>query len=192
MTLSTTLTSYAAFIVAVPLLVQWNYFRQIVLYAMSIGLGLYEIPADFATISLGLTALYTYVLAGFIADVSETLNEKYRRVFAGMAEGSEKLKQLFPGYAVSAYLLKANTNLYYTQSKAFLFLQSLLLVLVPFSASYPGLQKTHAIAYRCALAWTLVYSLFPRETMHMLWLISQVLQQQFSYHPRVYSEEYVV
>ncbi|KAI9269268.1 hypothetical protein BDA99DRAFT_504013 [Phascolomyces articulosus] len=192
MTLSTTLTSYSFFIVAVPVLVQWNYFRQIVLYAMSMGLGLSEIPADFTTISLGLIGFYTYVVAGFIADVSETFNDKYRRVFSGMAQGVDTLKQLFPGYAVSAYLLKTNTNLYYTQSKAFLFLQSILLVSVPFSSRYPALQKTHSIAYRCALAWTLVYSLFPRETMHLLWLISQVIQQQFSFNPRMYSDEYVV
>ncbi|KAI7850803.1 hypothetical protein BDC45DRAFT_572492 [Circinella umbellata] len=192
MTLSTTLTSYAIFTVAVPLLVQWNYFRQIVLYAMSMGLGLSEIPADFATISLGLVAIYTFVIAGFIKDVSESFSDKYRRSFSGMADGVDKLKQLFPAYAISVYLLKENTNLYYTQSKAFLFLQSLLLVLVPLVWCYPSLKKTHSIAYRCALGWTLVYSLFPRETMHVLWLISQVIQQQFSFSPRVYSDEYIV
>ena len=97
MSLSTTLTSYGIFTVAVPLLVQWNYFRQIVLYAMSMGLGLSEIPADFATISLALIAIYTFVVAGFIADVSESFSDKCRRSFSGMANGVDKLKQLFPG-----------------------------------------------------------------------------------------------
>ncbi|KAI8143909.1 hypothetical protein BJV82DRAFT_88677 [Fennellomyces sp. T-0311] len=191
MSLSMSLTSYAFFLAVVPVLVQWHYFRQTLLTALSVATGLHDVPADFVTIGLGLTAIYTFVIAGFIADVAETISEKYRRAFSGLSPGVDQLKQQFPGYAVSAYLLQSNTNLHYAQGKAFLFLQSILLVLVPFTQRYPQIQKANGIAYRCALGWTLVYSLFPRETMHFLWLVSQVIQQQFAYQPR-YSEDYVL
>ena len=76
-------------------------------------------------------------------------------------------------------------------SLRFLFLQTALLVLMPYTYRSVQLQKAHAIAYRCALGWTLVYSLFPRETMHFMWLMSVVIQQQFAYQPRN-SEEYIL
>ncbi|KAI8364782.1 uncharacterized protein BYT42DRAFT_550386 [Radiomyces spectabilis] len=99
----------------------------------------------------------------------------------------QQLRQLFPAFGTltkynlasaafvtSALLMWANTNKFDTYRHGFLFLQGLILFLLPFACACPKrmLGVTAKIAYRCALYWTLAYAMMPGETNAVLCRIS--------------------
>ncbi|CDS08111.1 hypothetical protein LRAMOSA02060 [Lichtheimia ramosa] len=130
----------------------------------------FGIPADLGVVSLALASLYTFVVPELVVQTAALFHS---RVSERLKLGFHQLQQLFPAFAVSVYLILANTNIHTWHSRAFILIQTVLLVYLPFSFCWSNDTIT-LIAYRCVLAWSLIYSLFPHEVSNAFWYMTQL------------------
>ncbi|KAJ8657452.1 hypothetical protein O0I10_006754 [Lichtheimia ornata] len=136
------------------------------------------IPADLGVASLALACLYSFVIPELVVRTTAlfhpTLSQRLKL-------GFHHLQQLFPAFAVSVYLIHANTNIHTWHSRAFILIQTVLFVYLPFSYCWSNDTIT-LIAYRCVLAWSLIYSLFPHEVSNAFWYMTQLHAASNNYY----------
>ncbi|KAI9310088.1 hypothetical protein BX666DRAFT_2011926 [Dichotomocladium elegans] len=166
------LTAYLCFLVIIPLLVEWNTFRNAVNTITHQLLSQYTVPADLATISLAFACFYTFVLSDFIINIVATIDH---RLSIRLRGGFHSLQQLFPAYGLSIYLIKSNTNVYAWHGRALVHIQSIVFLFLPFFYNIDNSNNgIMMIAYRSVLAWSLLYSIVPHETANLFWYMARL------------------
>lgn len=226
MSARTTLVIYLFFIVATPLLAQWNYFRNTIVPRISYTFYLSQIPGDPSVVSVGFVTFYVHVFLGIVKHVFQSFermnNGRSLRNLARLERAHAELSELFPGSYTATWacfacsrsawsffcfsvccihiaMLGQHQSIRYTQNRVnkkrrkiaefaywmcnirFLAIETAWIIILPLThfVDYGGggARSVCLAAYRCALFWTLMYGIMPRETSYLIYQTDQVLQE---------------
>ncbi|KAI8341434.1 hypothetical protein BC941DRAFT_416860 [Chlamydoabsidia padenii] len=91
-------------------------------------------------------------------------------VSIGLTRAHQQAVHYYPAFVTSTFLIWSNTNKFDSYSIAFVMLQVLFLLMLPFSYMCPRPLMNHInrIAYQCALLWTLAYAIYPRDVGYLM------------------------
>ncbi|CAO3645121.1 unnamed protein product [Cunninghamella blakesleeana] len=199
--------NYVFFFLLTPYLAQTHWLRQSLLPSVGNFLSISKVPIDELLFCVGFITLFVFVFLHMVIDLlrvakawglltdnttGHTLEgftiiaaTNSTRLTIRLENAQQYLSQLYPAFITSAVLLWANTNKFDSYSITFILIQGVFFTIMPFTyiCSHPIINHINRIAYQSALAWSIIYALFPRDAGFVIDIYVRELTQLFTPNP---------
>ncbi|KAI8086732.1 uncharacterized protein BX664DRAFT_336632 [Halteromyces radiatus] len=199
--------SYLVFLPLVPALAHCALFRHEFLPLVSHWFSLSKVPLDPLLLAVSLVSVYVYFFLNLVLDVVQSIRtfclqceqdktttsnssrrtqestsscvSKTCKISARVTRAYQQAVHYYPGFIASTLLVWANTNRFDTFSTAFVIIQVFFLLMLPLTYGCPDTMISHInrIGYQCALFWTLIYAMFPRDIGFLMDLAAYQIHQ---------------